>query len=481
MITRQIHQWAREQPQRPAVVSNGHIFNYAHFWRLIEAARNFLAQQQLPEGRTAIVLLPKLLDSWVLALALRSLGINTVAVQHWAQAKDLMIRDLACLVTSQWVQDEHQLIGHVSTKVIIVPAGIFAGCDQGGPVFDEHHAHPPGGHILYTSGTTGIYKQVLLDGAQEDKRNAARADSWGFDRQTVLHGLDFPLWTGAGFKQPLAVWYAGGCVIFDQGKEQFERFFAYKLTHATMVESTLRRLLTAHPGRAASNDFNLVFAAGFLSQGLAEAVRVHLSANISTHYGCTELATCVLQGRYRTRDDLYWMTPAANRTLQIVDSNGRECAVGEEGELRVLLTDMDADAYLDDAETSARVFRDGYFHPGDIAVARADGCIRILGRCTDVLNVQGTKLAVAPMEAIIQQYLGVDDVCLFSGLNDRGEEELVIVLQSDHVPAVSDLQALHPNFTRFESVRVAALKEFPRAESGMRKVQRNALRKLVSG
>ncbi|HEY7986015.1 MAG TPA: AMP-binding protein [Methylophilaceae bacterium] len=479
MITTQIYQWAREQPQRPAVVSNGTVIDYAHFWRLIEAARGFFAQQQLPEGHTAMVLLDRLMDSWVLTLALRSLGMDTVSVQHWGQAKNLRIKNLACLVTAQSVEDEYHLSGHVATKVIIVPGSIFAGCESGDLVFDQRYARPAGGHILYTSGTTGIYKQVMLGGAQEVKRNAARASSWGLDRHTVQHMSDFPLWTGAGFKQPLAVWHSGGCVVFEQGKDRYQRFFAYRPTKATMVESMLRQLLNAHTDRVASNEFELVFGAGFLSLGLAEASKIHLTGNISIHYGCTELATYVLHGRYQTREDLYWMTPAIDRTVQVVDGNGVECAVGEEGELRVLLTDIDADAYLDDPAASADIFRDGYFYPGDIAVARADGRIRVLGRSADVLNVQGDKLAVTPMEAVIQQYLGIDEVCLFSGMNARGEDELVIAIQSDRVPEIADLQALHPNFKRFESVRVTAVKEFPRAESGMRKVQRTALRKMV--
>ncbi|HEY8084964.1 MAG TPA: class I adenylate-forming enzyme family protein [Methylophilaceae bacterium] len=479
MITSQIYQWARTQPQKPAIVSNGHLIDYAHFWRLIEATRRFFAQQQLPEGHTAIVLIPRLLDSWVLTLALRNLGINTVSVQHWAQAKELRIKDLACLITTQSLQNEHQLMDHVSTRVIIVPGDIFDGCHEGELVFDQRHVRPAGGQILYTSGTTGIYKQVMLSGTQETKRNAARASSWGFDRDTVLHGLDFPLWTGAGFKQPLAVWYTGGCVVFDQGADKFKRFFEFKLTKATVVESMLRELLNAQTDRIADSGFELVFGASFLSLGLAEAVRLHLTSNINIHYGCTELATYVLHARYKNKEDLYWMTPATDRIVQIVDRNGVECAVGEEGELRVLLTDIDATAYLDDPETSANVFRNGYFYPGDIAVARADGRIRILGRSADVLNVQGDKLAVTPMEQIIQQYLGIDEVCLFSAMNERGEDELVIAIRSDHAPPVSELQELHPNFKRFESVRVAALKEFPRAESGMRKVHRAALRKLV--
>src|SRR5262245_43992335 len=173
---------------------------------------------------------------------------------------------------------------------------------------------------------------------------------------------------------------------------------------------------------------------------------------------------------------MHWLTPDDGRTIEIVDENGNVC---REGELRFLLTEVDCTSYLDDEEASAIVFRDGYFYPGDMAVRRADGRIRILGRVDDVVNVQGRKCAVAPIEQEIQQLLGVDEVCLFSGLNAAGNEELAVAIQSARQLSRSEVEVVARRCAPFETVRVTVFHEFPRTETGMRKTRRSVLKKLV--
>src|SRR5262249_12691210 len=143
--------------------------------------------------------------------------------------------------------------------------------------------------------------------------------------------------------------------------------------------------------------------------------------------------------RVTITDDMHWLAPHDGRTIEIVDENGNKC---REGELRFLLTEVDCTSYLDDEEASAKVFRNGFFYPGDLAVRRADGRIRILGRVDDVLNWQGRKYPVAPIEHKIQQLLGVDEVCVFSGLNAAGNEELAVAVQSSRQPSRSELEAV---------------------------------------
>jgi acyl-coenzyme A synthetase/AMP-(fatty) acid ligase len=177
--------------------------------------------------------------------------------------------------------------------------------------------------------------------------------------------------------------------------------------------------------------------------------------------------------------DIYWLALAPDRAIQIVDEDGSECATGHEGELRIRLMDIDCASYLDDEETSASVFRNGYFCPGDMAVRRADGRVRILGRTEDVLNMQGKKIAVAPIELTIQLALGVDEVCLFSGLNEAGKDELVVVIQSDRELPSAVRDQIVRKFQSFEQVRFEYFKEFPRTTTGTRKIRRSVLKKLV--
>src|SRR5262249_37782643 len=180
-----------------------------------------------------------------------------------------------------------------------------------------------------------------------------------------------------------------------------------------------------------------------------------------------------------TKDDLHWLMPSNERLVQIIDENGRECATDEEGELRIQLSDIDCTHYLDDEEASARIFRDGFFYPGDMAVRRQDGRIRIVGRFADVVILRGQKLAVAPIEQAIQHDLKVEEVCVFSGLNKQGYEEVVVAIQSDRVIEKAKLESVVRKFFPSERVRFSIHREFPRTETGMRKVKRAPLKKLI--
>jgi acyl-coenzyme A synthetase/AMP-(fatty) acid ligase len=134
---------------------------------------------------------------------------------------------------------------------------------------------------------------------------------------------------------------------------------------------------------------------------------------------------------------------------------------------------------MNDADATEKMFRDGCFYPGDMAMQRADGRVRVLGRSADVVNFRGQKYSVAPIEEKIQNLLGVNAVCLFSGINDDGEDEVIITIESEQWPEQSTLNNLGYEFAQFDQVRFAIVYPFPRTKTGTSKVNRVALRKLI--
>lgn len=347
--------------------------SYAAFARAIEASRRFLAEQDLPPGRTAIVLLHNLSDAWVAVLALRALGLTTVAVPSLAEAEALGLKDVACLVVAEAEQADH----------------------------------PP------------------------------------------------------------------------QAPDSFTRIFRHSLTSILVTPANLKEMLRRRDlSRPRSQTVEIAVAGGSLPRDMAEEGYRFLSAQCVIHYASTELVSPTMSAALTETLDCHWLSPAPGRVIEIVDDRGIACPVDREGELRVGLTELDCAAYLDDAATSAKVFRDGYFHSGDIAVKRADGRIRILGRTVDVLNVQGQKFAAAPLEQAIQRQLGVDEVCLLTGMSEDGVEELVVALQFDRPPAKPELDAVARDFATFARVRFVVMTAFPRTPTGLRKTLRPALRKL---
>jgi acyl-coenzyme A synthetase/AMP-(fatty) acid ligase len=250
------------------------------------------------------------------------------------------------------------------------------------------------------------------------------------------------------------------------------------------LRELLRSLDTSGP---MDHDCELIIGSGFLSVPLAEEAINRVTRRFVIAYGASEIGTTPLLSRVTITDDIHWLTPDDRRTIQIVDENGNIC---REGELRFLLTEVDCASYLDDEEASAKMFRNGFFYPGDMAVRRPDGRIRILGRIGDVVNVQGIKYPVAPIEHEIQQLLGVDEVCVFSGLNAAGNEEIAVAVQSSRQLLKSELEAVVRQSLRrtfitplgrvpFELVRFTVFNEFPRTETGTDRTRRSMPKKQL--
>jgi acyl-coenzyme A synthetase/AMP-(fatty) acid ligase len=483
MIASRIYEWARTQPTKPAIIFVDQTFSYVAFANAIEAGRSFFEKQRLPVGQTAIVFSQDPLNAWVFVMALRRLGLNTACVPPGSEAGAFKLRNVACFVVPEG-QEGHKLNGInsaslVGTKVITVPSAIFANIRASDPPPPPPQAPPFGGHIVFTSGTTGSSKKLLLDGNSEDRRNAARASAYLLNKSTIFQLASAGQWTTVGFRMPSAVWHAGGCVVMDHRPDLSKSFFRHGVNLAVLLPAMLKRLVQSLGPGPNYDDCELVVSGGFLPMALAEETVRRVTKRVSAHYGSTELATRAMESRLGAKDDFYWLAPCPERSVQIMDENGDECPTGQQGELRIRLTDIDCTSYLDDEETSAKVFRQGWFYPGDMAVKRADGRVRILGRTADVLNVRGRKVAVAPIELTIQRSLGVEEVCLFSGLSDAGQEQLVVAIQSDAELPKSVLDPIAGQFSKFERVRFVFFKEFPRTATGARKTQRSVLRRLV--
>ena len=84
--------------------------------------------------------------------------------------------------------------------------------------------------------------------------------------------------------------------------------------------------------------------------------------------------------------------------------------------------------YLNNAEATARFFRDGWFYPGDIGIKQDDGLVVILGRESDVLNLGGAKFSASEIENELRQVAAVKDTCALAMPSKKGLDILVILV-----------------------------------------------------
>jgi len=478
IIAQYIFSFAARTPAAPAMVHNDRTISYRAFAGAIARASAELPLHLSPPSGTVAIKIHNLAHCWVATLALQARGYTTICVGSLDVLVALEVRNLRAIVVSAAEEN-------LQAAEDLPP--VYA---MGRPVFDDiqdfevpalaEDVHACG-HILYTSGTTGKYKKVLVPARTQREADRERCDFQAYDSSTRYHALGFGLWTGNGYKAPSSVWSVGGTAILDQRSDWAESFVSSGVTRATLLPdlalklSECASLRSLPPRRGARPVFSM--SGGFVSAKATAVLSQYF--DLVNSYGCTEVGLGVLFHDYSLPAHLSWMKSTGARVVEVENEQGQVSALNEEGRLRIKLTELDADGYLDDADASRLAFSKGYFYPGDLALQREDGAFRILGRAADVVNLGGQKLAVAPIEANLQDILQVDYVCLFAGMTATGEPEAVIAMEAPELPGEDRLEHVGQEFSQWGEVRFALVDRFPRTQSGTSKIDRKRLRSLV--
>lgn len=115
--------------------------------------------------------------------------------------------------------------------------------------------------------------------------------------------------------------------------------------------------------------------------------------------------------------------------VRIVDENGRDVAVGEEGE-QLSRGPNTFIGYLDEPELTAQALdADGWYSSGDLARFTEDGSIRIVGRRKDVIIRGGQNISVREVEDALLTHPACDQVAIVGIPHPRlGEVACAVVV-----------------------------------------------------
>jgi acyl-coenzyme A synthetase/AMP-(fatty) acid ligase len=472
---------ARVQPHKTALLHDGVACSYAELARRIAASQRFLQAQQLPACTVAVVVTAQLLDDWVLVFALRGLGLCTSAARSVVEIEALELPDVTivhgCPASPGSALDPDIL---ARWRCVQVPRAMLDAAHGADPHPVVLVSAPATGHIVRTSGTTGLQKKVMRDDATEDRCTTSLVSGYGYTAESVVYVVDFPLWTAGGWRWPLAVWEAGGTVIRQSPPDLMGPLMEHDCSHAMLtpdkLQGMLDALLHASPGAPYRNPaLRVMVTGGSLSRALLARTQQMLGTPVYSALSSSEaslLGCTLLQGE----DDLRWHRLFATRQVQVVDDDDRPVPSGVQGQLRVLIDDGLA-GYLGDEAATRACFRDGYFYPGDLAVLGADGRLALCGRDIDVVNVLGNKVATGSVELALRERLQATAVCLLDLPGSAQEEALHLVIEIAQAPAQAALVAAieaELGQTRPYPLHVHFMTRMPRNTMG--KVQRPQLR-----
>jgi acyl-coenzyme A synthetase/AMP-(fatty) acid ligase len=210
-----------------------------------------------------------------------------------------------------------------------------------------------------------------------------------------------------------------------------------------------------------------------LSRQLHDEIKQLTGATIVNAYGSTEVGPTTL----RTDDESdpnYMGELLPGTEIEIVDPDtDSPLPEGITGLIRVRRHTM-VHRYFRDEDTTARSWRDGWFYSGDRGHLSGNR-LYINGRIEEILNIGGSKVDPASIDAHFAQYPALTDCAAFGVVDDLGIERVGLAFVS---PEPVSQKVLHdsaaPVLRANAPVVYWRIDRIPRNEMG--KVLRNELR-----
>lgn len=189
-------------------------------------------------------------------------------------------------------------------------------------------------------------------------------------------------------------------------------------------------------------------------------------------YGSTE-ATVAFVRYYESDDPFDAGMPFPNSEVQIVDDDSNELPRGQVGMIRHRHPHM-VHEYVGNPDATRRVFRDGWFYPGDLGFIRLDGGLTLAGRASEVLNAGGVKIDPAQLDLFAVARENVTDAASFEYETRAGVKQIGMALVTEDALDVQALiRDLDAKFGSAAPKLMARVPEIPR--NGMGKPMRRTL------
>jgi fatty acid CoA ligase FadD36 len=331
--------------------------------------------------------------------------------------------------------------------------------------------------IMYTSGTTGLPKGVLLtrDAIAADLDALIEAWAWTPD-DVLVHGL--PLFHVHGLVLGVLGALRAGSSLVHTGRPTPAAYAAAQGTLVFGVPTVWSRIV-ADPAaaRALRSARLLVSGSAALPAPVFAGIEALCGGRPVERYGMTETLITVSTRAAGERRPGSVGLPLPGVRTRIVDDAGVPVDHDDEtvGALEVRSPTLFA-GYLHQPDATARSYTaDGWFRTGDAATIGADGFHRIVGRqSTDLIKSGGYRIGAGEVEGALLAHPAVREAAVIGVPDDDLGQRIVAFVVGDGLAGV-DLGAFvaaHLSVHK-RPRRVHVVDELPR--NAMGKVQKTKL------
>ena len=378
-----------------------------------------------------------------------------------------------------------------------VPQGVLRWervASSSGPLDAAHpQQHPEDVALLqYTGGTTGTPKGAILT-HRNLRANAAQGRAWmpGLkDGEETVYAV-LPLFHAYGLTLCLTFSMSVGATMvllprFDLD-QMFDAIRRRPPTFLPAVPPIYERVAAAAPERGVDLTSIRYAISGAMALPLAvvETWEAVTGGLLVEGYGMTETSPISLGNpAAATRRPGTVGVPFPSTRIRIVDPDdpSQDLPIGGQGELLIGGPQVFAGYWNRPEETAAVLLPGGWLRTGDIAVADADGFVRIVDRIKELIITGGFNVYPSEVEDVLRGLPEIEDVAVVGvrAAGHAGEEVVVAVVPA--AGATIDPERVRAyareRLTGYKVPRrVVVVDDLPRSQIG--KILRRRVRDLV--
>ena len=314
---------------------------------------------------------------------------------------------------------------------------------EGGPVFSEMIG------IMYTSGTTGTSKGVMVSHAHAYRYGNNVAKNHGVTERDNYYTAGLPLFHIAGqWGVVYASMMRGATVILRRGYRN-DYFWPDIAEHGGTVVfmlGAIANFIWQQTPREDDESTPLEKVGMYPVIPEHEAFAKRFGVQIASGYGATENpGPCrqALGSKFPTNQCVGEIKDTVD--CRILDENDIECAPEVVGEIcvrprhpwEIMM------GYWNQPEATAKAFRNLWYHSGDAGFIDEQNRLYFVDRVTDSMRRRGENISSMEVEDIVNQHPDILECAVFPVWADESEQEVMVTITAQPESQIDPEAVVH--------------------------------------
>lgn len=321
--------------------------------------------------------------------------------------------------------------------------------------------------ILYTSGTTGLSKGVLSSYCHAS--TAALVAFEDVDAEDLRYLVTLPMFHAGGTIGTLGALLLGRSVVITERFETATFWDLVRRSQATCCTllGAMATFLLKQPSTPEDRIHSLAWAYVLPHAEAARDFAYRFGIATRTMFNMTEISVPLLS-ELNPKDAASCGRARPGVALCIADAQDQPVQDGTVGELLIRPERpwSMSHGYAGDAEATAALWRNGWFHTGDLFYRSQNGEYYFVDRAKDAIRRRGENISSYEVEQECLSFPQIREVAAFGVPSEYGEDEVMVAVATvesaplDHAVLIEHLRRRMPYYMVPRFIRV--LPELPK-------------------